>query len=153
MACCQMAPSHFLIQCLLTINEDYFSGSPQAFKQGFFCGSPNKSLWLHMLGVHQKFGGLISCNSVLAPSCTSVGNPLKNMGCTDPQFPLIWKPAKDVNHTELKNVMQEYTFKFISSSSGHETKHLLHLSVYITVYWIALRYCSVICQEPDSHFD
>ena len=76
-------------------------------------GSPNKFLWLHMLGVLQKFGGLISCNSVLAPhfhgetwipKCTSIRNLLKNM---DHQLQLIWKPAKDINHTELKSVMQK----------------------------------------------
>ena len=53
-----------------------------------------------MLGVHQKFWE--SFNSVLASHfrgeariliCTSSGNPLKNMGCTYPQCPLIWRPV------------------------------------------------------------
>ena len=69
------------------------------FQIKIFLWESDGSLWLQMLGVCQKFWGLISFNSVSAsyfygetwiPKCTSSGDMLKNMGCTDPQ-PFIWK--------------------------------------------------------------
>ena len=56
---------------------------------------------LHRLVVRKKFGGFMLCLDVLAPhfqgetripKCISSGYPLKKMGCTDPQLPLIWQP-------------------------------------------------------------
>ena len=92
----------------------------------FLCES-NRSLWLlHMLG----FCRLISLNSVLAPhfhwearipKCISRGNPLKNMGCTDPQLPLIWKPAFSSEiYTESPNACLSPDLKVL-------THHLHHL--------------------------
>ena len=104
----------------------------------FLCES-NRSLWLlHMLG----FCRLISLNSVLAPhfhwearipKCISRGNPLKNMGCTDPQLPLIWKPAFSSEiYTESPNACLSPDLKVL-------THHLHHLIDGTSNYASALR--------------
>ena len=101
------------------------------FQIRIFRWRSNGSLWLHMLGVRQKFGGLISFNNVLAlhfhgetqiPKCTSSGNPLTYMGCTDPQLPFIWKPEIYIwNFTQYSN----YTLK-IKFHKKFKISELLH---------------------------
>ena len=120
----------------------------------------NRSLWLHKLRVRWKFGGLKSFNTVLGPhfhgetripKCISIRNPLKNMGCTDPQLPLIWKPDSQIPqctcpvcyNTPIWSDMHIFLFWMVYSKERHTAHSIVSWPRYGTGAWWDLRNWSI----------